>query len=188
LLVSLEEFLKVASEEKFLEVISNFICLKDPDIEYFIKNKALLFEMKAKSRTYLIFDEDAMVEGKFILLAYFTIAIQTLKIPAGTTISQIRKLDGLYAKKGDEPITEIPAFLIGQLAKNEIYSNLITGDSILEHTMSVISRAQEIIGGRVVFIECQDKPQLIQFYIRNGFKVFRQDPDDCLIQMVRLID
>jgi hypothetical protein len=69
-----------------------------------------------------------------------------------------------------------------------MYSELITGDDILEYTMSVIFRAQEIIGGRVVFIECQDKPQLVQFYIRNGFKAFRQDPDDGLLQMVRLID
>jgi len=43
----------MASEEKVSEVISVFRCEKDPDIENFIKNKAIVYEQKAKSRTYL---------------------------------------------------------------------------------------------------------------------------------------
>ena len=122
------------------------------------------------------------------MFAYFSIAMQTLKIPQGTSSSQIRKLDGLYARKGDGKITEIPSFLIGQLAKNDTYSNYISGDDVIELALAVIGRAQEIIGGRVVFIECQDKPELIEFYSRNGFKVFRQDPEDKLIQMVCILN
>jgi len=114
--------------------------------------------------------------------------MQTLKIPNGTAASQIRKLDGLYAKKESEAITEIPAFLIGQLSKNDEYTDRITGDELLEYALSVIGKAQGIVGGRVAFIECQDKPKLIDFYSRNGFKYFRKDPDDGLIQMIRLLD
>ena len=58
-----------------------------------------------------------METGEFRLLAYFSIAMQVLKIPESALLSQIRKLDGLYFKRGGEPITEIPAFLIGQLGK-----------------------------------------------------------------------
>ena len=78
--------------------------------------------------------------------------------------------------------------MIGQLAKNDTYSNYISGDDVIELALAVIGRAQEIIGGRVVFIECQDKPELIEFYSRNGFKVFRQDPEDKLIQMVCILN
>lgn len=99
MLVSLEKFLEMASEEKVSEVISVFKCGRAPDIENFIKNKAITYEKKAKSRTYLAFDEEAMYEGEFKLLAYFTIAMQTLKIPEGTSPSQIRKLEGLYSRK-----------------------------------------------------------------------------------------
>ena len=152
------------------------------------ENKAILYERKSKSRTYLIFDEDGLENGIFVLLAYFTIAMQTLKVLDGTAASQIRKLDGLYAKKGTEAITEIPSFLIGQLGKNDKYADKITGDELLEYALSVIGKAQGIVGGRVVFIECQDKPQLINFYTRNGFKHFRKDPDDSLVQMIRLLD
>jgi hypothetical protein len=123
----------MTSEETVKEVISTFYCSKDHDIESFLKNanKAILYERKSKSRTYFIFDEDGLENGSFVLLAYFTIAIQTLKIPNGTAASQIRKLDGLYAKKGSETLTEIPSYIIGQLGKNDKYTDKIAGDELL---------------------------------------------------------
>lgn len=180
----------MTSEVKVKEVISDFYCHKDSDIESFLKNenKAILYERKSKSRTYFIFSEKELEKGIFVLLAYFAISMQTLKIPDGTSASQIRKLDGLYAKKGSEAITEIPSFLIGQLGKNDKYADKITGDELLEYAFSVIGKAQGIVGGRVAFIECQDKSKLIDFYTRNGFKYLRKDPDDGLIQMIRLLD
>lgn len=177
----------MASQRQVEEVIFSFNCSRDSDIEYFLKEKAKLYEKIARGRTYLIFSEEAMVEGELVLLAYFTIALQTLKIPVNTSPSQIRKLDGLYAKKGNSLITEIPVFLIGQLGKNDHYSEKICGNKIINYALSVISRAQEIVGGRVVLVECQDNPNLVEFYIRNGFKMLCQDPADGMIQMIRLI-
>lgn len=77
--------------------------------------------------------------------------------------------------------------MIGQLGKNDLYAGDILGDEVMDYALSVIFRAQEIIGGRVVFVECQEKPKLIEFYSRHGFKIFRRDPDDELVQMVRLL-
>jgi len=55
----------MTSKEKVKEVISTFYCSKDYDIESFLKNenKAILYERKSKSRTYLIFDEDGLEGG-----------------------------------------------------------------------------------------------------------------------------
>jgi len=58
---------------------------------------------------------------------------------------------------------------------------------ILEYALSVISTAEEMVGGRVVYVECRDIPQVISFYEDNGFKIFRRDPDDGLIQMCCII-
>jgi len=58
---------------------------------------------------------------------------------------------------------------------------------VLEYALSVISSAEEIVGGRVVYIECRDIPKVISFYENNGFKVLRSDPDDSLIQMYCII-
>jgi len=187
-LIQLEKFLEMASEEKVSEVISIFKCEKDIDIENFIKDKAIQFEKKSKSRTSLIMCEEALASKQFKVLGYFSVAMQTLKIPEGTSQSQIRKLDGLYAKRGGDTIVDIPAFLIGQLGKNSLYKDNISGDVILEYAISSICKAQEYVGGRIVFIECQDNPKLIDFYSNNGFKKFRKDPNDGLIQMIRLLE
>lgn len=49
----------MSNEQKAQELISIFVCEKDPDIESFLKNKAILFEKIGKSRTFLVFDEEA---------------------------------------------------------------------------------------------------------------------------------
>jgi hypothetical protein len=177
----------MTSEETLLEVISSFKCSKDVDIEGFLNNKAVLFNRKGKSRTHLLLNQDALETGSIEILAYFSLAIHMLKIPEGTSANQVRRLDGLYARKGSEPITEIPSFLIGQLAKNDTYASEISGSLLLEYALSDIASAQEIVGGRVAYIECRDTPKVISFYEQNGFKILRRDPDDGLIQMYCII-
>jgi hypothetical protein len=152
LFVSLEKFLEIASPKVYEEAISMFKCENDVEVEKFLKLRALQFENIAKSRTYLIIAEEELItHGNVKILAYFTIALQTLKIPEEISSHQIKKLDG--------------------------YSIL-----------SILMRVRKLIGGRIVFVECLDKPELIKFYERNGFKVFRQDPSDKLIQMVRNLE
>jgi len=89
----------MTSDEVIAEVISAFKCARDSDIENFIKNKAILFDSKGKSKTHLLLNEDALADGRIEIAAYFSLAIQLLRIPEGTTASQIRRLDGLYSRK-----------------------------------------------------------------------------------------
>jgi len=35
-----------------------------------------------------------------------------------------------------------------------------------------VREAQSIIGGKIVYLECEDKPKLVDFYNRNGFFEF----------------
>jgi len=172
----------MTSDEIISGVISNFSCIRDNDIESFIKEKAILFDNKGKSKTHLLLSEEALVNGRIEIAAYFSLAIQMLRIPEGTSVTQIRRLDGFYSRRGGEPITEIPSFLIGQLAKDDKFTSKISGALLLEYALSTISVATKMIGGRVVYIECRDILKLISFYENNGFKVLRQDPNDGLIQ------
>ena len=187
MLVSLKKLIEMASDETVLEVVSKFKCSRDNDIESFLRDKAALFDRKGKSKTHLLLNREALEKGSIDIVAYFSLAIQLLKIPEGMSVTQIKRLDGLYSKRGGETITEIPSFLIGQLAKNDLFSTNISGSLVLEYALSVISAAEELVGGRVVYIECRDIPQIITFYKQNGFKIFRRDPDDGLVQMCCVI-
>jgi hypothetical protein len=52
--------------------ISGFTC-RDGDVETFLKTKAFDFEIRNRSRTYLVFDDD-----KLDLLAYYTLSLKAL--------------------------------------------------------------------------------------------------------------
>ena len=149
--------------------------------------KAILFDQKGKSCTHIILNQDALENSNIEIVAYFSLAIHLLGIPEGTSPSQIKRLDGLYSRKGSAPLSEVPSFLIGQLAKNDRYSAAISGSLLLEYALSAIYSAKRIVGGRVVYIECRNEPKLISFYEGNGFKALRRDPNDGLVQMCRLL-
>ena len=187
MLVSLQKLTELVSDEGLSEILSSFKCSRDSDIESFLNEKAVLFDRKGKSRTHLVLNRDALENGTIDIVAYFSLAINLLRIPEGTSSSQIKRLDGLYTRRGGEPISEIPSYLIGQLAKNDTNITSIQGALLLEYALSAISVAEEIVSGRVVHIECRDIPKVISFYEENGFKVLRQDPNDGLVQMYCLI-
>jgi len=44
-----------------------------------MKEKAILFDKKGKSKTHLLLDEDELVCGNIKIAAYFSLAIQSLK-------------------------------------------------------------------------------------------------------------
>ncbi len=186
--------MEVASEEEINEVISEFNCSKNADVLNFIKNKAIQYEKINKSRTYFILDEDSIEKGVLNILAYFTIALKVLSIKTirspdneiKVSNNKIRKLDGLSAKRNNEIIEDIPVFLIGQLAKNDKFWQCISGKVIIDYAVSTLHKAQEILGGRVILIECENRKKLINAYINNGFEIIRQDGDN-LIQMIRIM-
>ena len=54
---------ELKEDERVNRLLSSFSCAKDPDIEHFLRSRAVEFERLSKSRTYLIFDEDELKTG-----------------------------------------------------------------------------------------------------------------------------
>ena len=173
------------------EVISSFLCPLDHDIEQFLKTKAIKFETASKSRTYLLFDNEAADKGELRLLAYFTLALHILFVPTGFSGNQIKKLDEFSANVRGARISEFPCYLIGQLGKNSAHPvHTMTGDLIMNYALGVIGQANDLAGGRIVLIECEPIEKLIDFYRRHGFEEYDNEPDeDCgaMLQMMRLV-
>ena len=61
--------------------------------------------------------------------------------------------------------------LIAQLGKNYAndYNKLITGDELLKMAIDKVKQIQINIGGKFVYVECEDIKYLIDFYASNGF-------------------
>lgn len=182
-------------QEELSVLLSSFSCSDDLDIEMYLRDRAINFELINKSRTYLIMDEEQLMDDSLsvndlVVYGYYSLALKVLYIPDGYSNAQRKKLDGFSAKFHGEPITDISCYLIGQLARNSVVSKeLISGNEILGMAYSVILEAVEAVGGRVVMVECHNNEKLISFYEANGFIVISELPDNdiAMKQMIRKI-
>lgn len=166
------------------EIINTFSCKDDRDIEFFLKEKSLLFQRKSKARTYFILDEEQFKEKKFEILAYFALSTKVLHLPEEISKTQRKKIDGLY-----NSVSELSTFLVGQIAKNDLYRANISGKEILRYTYEYIKEASILIGGRIILVELKNNPKLIEFYNENGFSLLpnKTENEENLLQMYKML-
>jgi len=149
----------------------------------------------AKSRTYLIIDQNQLEEhgmtlDKLTIYGYISLAIKVLTVPDRTSNRQRQRLDGFSAKEHGRQIANFPCYLIGQLARNSNVSKAsLTGLELLNFAYDIIASAVEAVGGRYILIECHDHNKLIQFYLDNDFTEISRIPDEgkTMVQMIRKI-
>ncbi len=145
-------------------LIRNFTCPRNAEIEDFLKCKALDFARRKCSITYLVLDEEAR------LLGYFTLAHKNLYVNA-EQLSQTRKrrLKTFAGSDDGAGLFNVSAFLIAQLGRNFAIpaESGVNGDELLRMAMSKLHEAQGIVGGGVVFLECEDEEKLLAFYQRE---------------------
>jgi predicted GNAT family N-acyltransferase len=100
----------------------------------------------------------------------------------GETLSKttIKNIDGF-----SNTVQAAEAILIGQLGKNANYRSDIAGQTILARALDTVYEIHELVGGRIVYLECEDHPKLIDFYTRNGFRYLQKSGK--YIQMIRYL-
>ncbi|MHB9924583.1 acetyltransferase [Clostridium botulinum] len=170
------------SDKNVKDFISDFKCSQNQDIENFLKSTSIRFEEADKSRTYLVIPKDdkfKIKDNKLVILGYFTLGMKHINIGEGVSKSQIKRLDGFK-----KDATSLNCYLIGQLAKNDLYQENIEGYEVLEYAINTLKECYSLIGGRVVLVECEDTPKLIKFYKDNHFIRLQKDMNTNYVQMV----
>lgn len=176
-----------------LQILSDFSCPLNTDVERFLKERAIEFTKKNQSVTYLVFsNEDA------VLVGYFTLTVKPITVDAAK-FSNTTKRKILRVSELDE-VTQtfhLAAYLIAQLGKNftDGANHKITGEQLLEIAMTKVRELQFMVGGMVVFLEAEQNEKLIQFYDeKNGFKEFEtremstsSDEAHTLVQMLKVL-
>lgn len=179
-------------EDDLVQILSEFSCERNSDVERFLKNSAIEFTKKNQSVTYLVFSVE---DGE--LLGYFTIALKPLTV-RGETVSNTVKRKLLRISELDEETQTytMSAYLIAQLGKN--FANgadkRITGEELLEAAWSKIEEIQYRAGGMVTFLEANNEDKLLDFYKDNRFQKFdtrqtvsnNEEPHE-LVQLLRLL-
>ena len=144
----------------------------------------------------------ASYKNRYVLVGYFTLANKIFCIDRDSLPNRIWKSRISKFSQYDTTIKRytLSAPLIGQLGKNYShgYDKLITGDELLHLALKKVSEMQYIVGGKIVYLECEDKERLVDFYSQNGFVNFGKrylDHDetdklsgDYLIQMLKYMN
>lgn len=146
---------------------NNFSCPRNLDVENFLKVNAERYDNSHNSRTHLIFDKNNLSKG---ILAYFSLSFKEIILSKNVSKSLIRKLDGI--SKNSQTVR---GFLIGQIGKNDFSGNPINLELIFEEIYTTIYQAQEVVGGRLIFLECENKEKLISLYQANGFEILQEE-------------
>lgn len=157
-------------EDDLRQVLSEFSCEKNPDVERFAKEQSIEFAKKQQSVTYLVFStEDAELVG------YFAITIKPITVNVESFSNTIKKKLARVSELNEQNHTyNMAAYLIAQLGKN--YNNgandRITGEELLGLAIKQLQQLQYLAGGMVVFLETLNEEKLLSFYQGKGFQQF----------------
>lgn len=173
-------------DEDFFNVLLQNFSSTNADIENFIKTKAKQSSLLKNSVTYLVLDVN---ENMLDLVGYFTLSTKVLRV-SGEHLSNTEKKKIRIFSYYDEKNScyNCPAILLAQFGKNFNKKSLsITGDELMELALSKVYEVQSMIGGRVLFLECEQNQKLIDFYAKHAFKILGMPPADELLQMYKII-
>jgi ankyrin repeat protein len=184
---------KDLGEDELRQILSEFFCDKNPDVERFLKEQSVEFTKKNQSVTYLVFSNDDVS-----LVGYFTLTIKPITVNAENFSNTMKRKIARVSELDEENGTyTLSAYLIAQLGKNykDGVNEKITGEQLLQAAINTIKELQYMVGGMVIFLEAEDKEKLIQFYEdENGFKQFdvretKSQDDDAhvLIQLLKVL-
>lgn len=157
-------------EDSLYEMLSDFSCPANPDVEHFLRSNAIEFTKKDQSVTYLVFDaEDAVIVG------YFSLAVKPISVNASNiSKTMAKKLARVSILDECTGTYTTAAYLIAQLGKNYALprERRIDGSVLLEFALETIRGMKYSVGGVMEFLECEDNQFLMDFYSQNKFKMF----------------
>lgn len=156
-------------DDKIYQDLALFSCGPNSDVEHFLLNNSISFTRKKQSISYCVYDMEKTIVGYFALaIKPVTFRSEVLSNSAKKVIERVSKYDaatGEYNASG---------YLIAQLGKNFRIAkeSQISGADLLNIAINTIQLAQNIVGGTIVFLECENHKKLLDFYELNGFRAF----------------
>lgn len=158
-------------EKRVVDVLQQFSCAKNLEIEKFVKNNAIDFAKKKISITYLV------VDGFLNIISMFVLTHKALSIRDVNISSTVKKKISRYAEYDEINCSyNLSAFLIAQFGKNYncLNNKQFDGHCLMGETFAILKNVQKEIGGGIVYLECENKPKLLDFYCdeHNSFKIF----------------
>lgn len=172
--MNLSDIIEQLGEDATKSILSSFSCPLNKDVENFIRYKAIEFSKRTLAKTHLVFWETEDQKSREFV-GYYTITSKVITVDRNVlSNNEARKLrnQGIFDTSKQKFMISAP--LIAQLGKNFTSGNdtLISGSDLLQMAVNKIHKIQKDMGGRFMYLECEDKEKLLTFYQKCNFKVF----------------
>lgn len=158
--INILDAIEQIGESATQELISDFSCSKNQDIQHFLQHNAIDFAKRKISITHLVFDEEKRIVG------YYTLAHKPLLISekdrASLSKSDEKKIARYCKLDEDSGAYTVSAFLIAQFGKSDRSS--IGGNELMQAAVATLTMVQRQVGGGIIFLECEDHEKLLAFY------------------------
>lgn len=169
--VNIVDLISSVGEDEVRSALEEFQCTQNPEIEFFLKSNAVDFAKRKISITHLILDNNGQI------VAYFTLTHKPANISAESlSKSSIKTLSRYAVLDKDSNSFNISAFLIAQFGKNSSYkgNRSISGNKMMDFCFEILETVQKQVGGGIVFLECENKKPLLNFYQNenNNFRIY----------------
>ena len=177
-IVPLHELILQIGEPAVNRMVQGYVSAheaENAEISAYLREKAILMEKKDQSRTYVGFTKDNEILG------FVTLGIKCMTIPADNSLSN-STLKRMNIEAGS---WVAQAFLLGQLSRSDI-SSPGQGQEFLAFALERLGEAKEIVGCRLVRLDCKDG--LISYYESLGFIFVGKNEAKNLNQMIRFIE
>ncbi len=190
------DLIESVGEDSVKQILSDFSCeygngMKNEEIEDFLKNNAVEFSKRKMSITYIVMNELSQMVG------FFTLTHKPIVVKEDVFKSETSRRRMLRHARFDKELGaySVSAFLIAQFSKNFGLApdERISGTDLMDLTLSLVEDIQEQIGGGVVFLECEDHQELLDFYTASPHSFFRfgdrysEDDGVRYLQLMRFI-
>lgn len=168
-------------KDTLIEALRNFKCYKDSDVQDFLNFKAIDFEMRGWSTTYLLLSEENFKNGNLFIEGYFSLTHKAVIFDDEVSLSSRKKLSGNKKAKTESFV------LIGQLGKRMeckkdgvVICSQLSAIDLLNDAMSIIQQSSDYIISRNVIIECKPIEKIKSIYENYGFTDLQYDEDEAL--------
>lgn len=153
----------------------SFTCGEDPDMDEFFQKDALTYARRRIGKSYCFrLEEDARK-----IVACFTLSNDSIRIwDLGSS-----KKNAMWKEltNREKMLSRFPGVLIGRLAVSKDYSGQGVGSEIIDFIKLWFLSEENKTGCRLAIVDAKNKPNVLKFYEKNGFKyLFNREIDEDL--------
>lgn len=162
-------------------------CPRDMDVERYLHQYAITNEKNGSSRTYLVIDKRQLDDKKKLrVVAYFTLAI-TVTDFSGIDEGNRKDYLGFIPKRSAQDY--FAGYLLAQIGRSQDYSHeQFDCKELMDEAESRVAEAIDLVGGRVIYLDCKNTPKLISLYEHQGYTVlYIREDGDHPVKMVKVV-